>query len=528
MTSLKNSDTTASYVSLMITILSALILVPIIESSVGKNYYGIYQFILSLTIYSELMTMGLGKTIERYVAKYAEQKVKDMENAVISIALSIYIITSLILLAGVGILYWQFENLFSFSGNELEIARISFLIAALNAGLNVPASLFWFHLRGRGRFALVFNMRTAKAVLRIPVYVLLLQAGHGIATIFLADLIFSQLINLFYASISIKNYQLKIRLFYFDKTLAQKLFQFTAYILLAGIAHLIYWNADNIVLGIFTNAEIIAEYALSQRLMDYFFKYSVAFSGLFLPLYMGCYSNTKRHESINNLAELFTWSSRIMGIIMSFAVVNFIVLGRDFIMLWIGNRYSMTYVYAVIILIPYWLVLSQSTATEMVYVMNKHKTLTFIYLGSALINIAATVYLVQQFGPIGAAAATGASLFLGYFLIANMYYRSLLNIKLSHYFTLVYLKNAFVSGIVLLYGYGLNQLINQVSVFNFMGKGLLLNLLFIPLIYFILLNGTEQSSILQKLDKTKLKIRSSILSHFFNKRKTSSEEGNLQ
>jgi len=526
MTPLKNSDTAASYVSLVITILSALILVPIIESSVGKNYYGIYQFILSLTVYSELMSMGLGKTIERYVAKYAEQKAKDMESAVISIALSIYIITSLVLLSGMGIIYWQFENIFSFSGSELEIARVSFLIAALNAGLNIPASLFWFYLRGRGRFALVFNTRTAKAILRIPVFLLLLQAGFGIPTIFLAELFLSQSINLFYAAASIKNYNLGIRFFFFDKALARKLFQFTAYIFLAGIAHLIYWNTDNIILGIFTSAEIIAEYALSQRLMDYFFRYSIAFSGLFLPLYMGCYSKTNHHKTIENLAGLFTWSSRIMALIISFAAVNFIVLGRDFIILWIGYRFSMTYIYAVIILVPYWLVLSQATATEMVYVMNKHKTLTFIYLGSALINIIATVYLVQQVGPIGAAAATGACLFLGYFVMANLYFRSLLDIKLNQYFKQVFLKNALVSGAVLVYGYGLNQLIDQVSIINFMIKGLLLNLLFIPLIYFMLLNDNEQSTMLQKLHKLKLSIKTNILSHGYCKRKASSEEGN--
>lgn len=510
MANLKKTDAIASYTNLFITILTALVLVPIIESNVGKNYYGIYQFVFSLTIYVELISLGLGKTVERYVAKYAEEKRKNMEGATVSMALTIYMFTSLLFFIGVGLLNWQFGNIFIFRGTELEIARLSFLVAALNAGLNVPASLFWFHLKGRGRFSFIFNIRTAQAISRVPVFILLLNAGHGIVTLFLVDMILVQSVNLIYALVSIFKYRLSIRLFYFEKTLFKKLFQFTFFMLLGGIAQLLYWNADNIILAIFTDAEIIAEYALSQRLLDYFFRYSVAFSGLFIPLFMQCYVGKDQDQSRALLANLFTQSSRILGILVSFVVVNFIVLGRDFVVLWIGDHFPMTYVYTVIILIPYWLILSQSTGTEMVYVMNKHKIISYIYLGCALVNIAATVYLVQRIGAIGAAMATGITLFLGYFLLANLYYRNLLNMKLGQYYKEVYLKNALVSGFILIYGFLLNQIITQISAVHFIGKGLLLNFVFIPLIYIVLLKSNERKEILHKLSDYKGTIRGMI------------------
>lgn len=463
-------DAVAAYSNLFITIIIALILVPIVESNVGKNYYGIYQFVVSLTIYSQLMSIGLGKTIERYVAKYAEEKKENLEGAIISIVLSIYMVTSLLFFIGMIIVYWQFGNIFTFTGSELEVARIAFVIATLNAGLNIPTSLFQSHLRGRGRFFLLFNVGTVKVILKLFMVIAVLRAGYGIVAVFVTELILLQTVNLIFAMISIVKYKLKIRLFHFDKVLFMKLFQYTTFVFLSGIAHTLYWNTDNIILGIFTNAEVIAEYALSQRLIDYFFQYSVAFSGLFLPKFMEYFVIEDFEESNWKMTALFTRSSRVLGILMSFAVVNYIVMGKDFIELWIGPEFYMTYVYTLVILIPYWLILAQYTGMELLYAMKKHKIVTWIYLVSAIVNIFATVYLVNRIGPIGAAISTGVTLFLGSFIMTSLYYRYLLQMDLLAFMKEVYLKNFIVSIVSILYGFGLNHLITQISWFHLNGK----------------------------------------------------------
>ncbi|SMP54851.1 oligosaccharide flippase family protein [Anoxynatronum buryatiense] len=492
-------DALSSYTNLFINILAALILVPIVESHVGKSHYGIYQFVISLTIYSELMSMGLGKTIERYVAKYAEEKKEEMEGAIVSIVLTLYIGTGLVFLGGVAVLYHYFGHIFAFTGTELTLAKTSFLIAAANAGLNIPASLFQSHLRGRGRFSLLFNIGTVKALLKLLTVTTVLRLGGGIVAVFLVEMILVQSANLLFALVSVFRYHLKIRLFHLDKALFHKLFQYTTFVFLSGVAHTLYWNTDNIVLGMFTNAEVIAEYALSQRLIDYFYRYSIAFSGLFLPKFMAHYVVKDLAESKARASSLFTRSSRVLAILMSFAVVNFLVLGRDFVVLWIGHRYPMTYVYAITILIPYWLILAQSTGVELLYVMKRHRISTYIYLGSAIVNIVATVYLVQRIGPMGAALATATTLFLGSFVMTNFYYRKLLQLDLMHHFRVVFLKNGVVSGIALAFGYGLNRLLDGTVLTGFLTKGMLLNLLFLPLIFWVLLTPEERLSILRRL-----------------------------
>ena len=458
----------ASYTNLLISIVAGFIAVPIIEGHIGKSYFGIYQFVFSLAAYSQLMSMGLSKTVERYIAEYSVQKKSDQENLMVSMVLSIYIITFVIFVFGASILYMNFGKIFNFTDTELKAARICFMIAAVNGGLNIPASVFQSYLRGRGRYAFVFNIGTIQAVARIVFVAVFLNMGYGIVTVFIIDFVMFQLANILFAVYSVSKYKIKLDLFRFERTFLLKILKFTSYVFLAGIADALYWSTDNIILGIYTSAAVIAEYALSQRLVNYFYRYGTAFSGLFLPRFMEYHCIEDKEESRLKMIELFTSASRQQGIMVSFAMVNFIILGKHFINLWVGPNYSLTYSYTIIIMIPYWLVLTQFTGVEVLYVMEKHKVNTLIFLANAIINIISTVILVRMIGPFGAAISTSVTMFIGSFLLSNIYYKHILNMNLTRYFNRVFTKNFIISFVFLLYGYIINYFLPLSGMGSFM------------------------------------------------------------
>ena len=497
-------DALSSYTNLLITIVAGFIAVPIIENSVGKSYFGIYQFVFSLAAYSELMGLGLGKTVERYVSEYAVQKKSDRESLIVSMVISIYIIACMIFFAAAFILYINFADIFNFTQNELSLARACFMIAAINGALNIPASVFQSFLRGRGKYSFVFNTGTIQVIARIFLVTFFINKGYGIFSIFLIDLILFQAANIFFAISAVKRYGIKIRLFDFERELFINLLKFSAFVFLGGIAETLYWSTDNIILGIYTSSAVIAEYALSQRLINYFYRYGTAFSGLFLPSIMEHHHGEDEQESNKKIVDLFTSASRHQGIITSFAVVNFIVLGAHFIRLWVGDNYSMTYVYTIIILLPFWMVLTQATGVEVLYVMKKHKVNTMIYLINAIINIIFTVILVQRIGPIGAAIATSVTMFIGSVVLSLLYYRNLLKMSMRKYLTRVYARNLTASAAVLLYGYGLNFFLPDHGIGSFMLKAGLLNILWIPVILMFLLSSSDKNSLSRFVNRKKI------------------------
>lgn len=497
-------DAMSSYMNLMITIVAGFIAVPIIENNVGKSYFGIYQFVFSLAAYSELMGLGLRKTVERYVSQYAIQKKHDMESTIVSMVITIYLGACIIFFAAAGLVYINFESIFNFNGNELNIARACFMIAAINGALNIPAFVFQSFLRGRGKYSFVFNVGTVQVITRIFLVAFFIKKGYGIFSIFMIDLILFQVGNIFFAFTTIYRYKIRIRLFQFDKELFSSLLKFSAFVFLGGIAETLYWSTDNIILGIYTNSAVIAEYALSQRLINYFYRYGTAFSGLFLPSLMEHYYSDDKKESCNNLIELFTSASRQQGIITSFAIVNFIILGNHFIKLWVGDNYSMTYIYTIIILLPFWMVLTQSTGLEVLYVMKRHKVNTFIHLASACLNIISTVILVQMIGPKGAAISTSVTLFVGSVVLSGLYYKHLLKMSIGTYLKRVYSKNLTASAVILLYGFGLNLVFPDHGIGSFMLKGILLNIVWIPVIIIFLLSPSDKGSLSRFFNREKI------------------------
>ena len=485
-------DALSSYTNLFVSILAGFIVVPIIESNVGKSYFGIYQFIFTLTAYSELMTMGLGKTVERYVAKFSVRKNISTESLMLSMVLSIYLATALVFLGGTGIIYFQFGSIFNFTGDELSVAKVCFIIAGISATLNIPASVFQSFLRGRGKYSFVFNIGTIQVVARLFLVALALNLGYGIISVFIIDTVLFQSANAIYMLRAIRKNKIEFQLFKYDKELFSELFKYSSFVFLGGMAQTLYWNTDNIILGIFTDTETIAEYALSQRLINYFYRYGTAFSGLFLPKLMEYHCIDDKEDSKSMIIKLFTRGSRHQGILTSFAIVNFLILGKDFIALWVGDGYEMTYIYTVIILIPFWPVLTQSTGIEVLYAMKKHNINTIIYFANAVINVISTIFLVQIIGPLGAAISTGVTIFIGSFVLTNIYYKYLLGMKLSVYFLEVFGKNALASGFILAYGYLVNNMITEVSFLNFMSKVVLVNMVWIPVILFALLDSYDR------------------------------------
>lgn len=494
-------DAFASYFNLLVTILTGFILVPIIEKSIGKTNFGIYQFVFSLTAYSEIMSMALVKTVERYVAKYAIEENKEKENAVVSVVLSIYMVTMTIFVIGAIIVYINFENFFTFRGDELRIAKTCFFIAAINASLSIPATTFQSYLRGRGRYTFIFNIGTVQAISKLILVYLSLRFGFDIVSLFIIDMLAFQTVNIIYFITVTKEYKVNIRLFKRDRETLTEIFGFTIFLFLAAVGDAFFWNTDNIILGIYSDANNIAEYALSQRLISYFYRYGIAFSGLFLPRFMEHYSIKDKEESDRKIIQLFTESSRTQCILVSFAVVNFLILGNDFIWLWVGSKYNATFLYTVVILVPFWMVLSISTGIEILYVMGKLKFFTTAYFISATLNVISTIILVQSIGPMGAAIATAVSRFIGLFLVVSIYFKYLLNMDILNYFKTVFGKSMLVSLLVLVYGLALNYFIQSKGIIIFVCKGVLVNIVFLPLIFFILLDDEQKGKIIGKVRK---------------------------
>lgn len=94
-----------------------------------------------------------------------------------------------------------------------------------------------------------------------------------------------------------------------------------------------------------------------------------AISGVLLPRATTMVTNNSSDE----LSELFIKTDRIQYMILSFILVGFILVGKDFIKLWEGDGYSDAYIIAIIVMLPLTIPLIQTMGINILQDKNMHK-----------------------------------------------------------------------------------------------------------------------------------------------------------
>jgi len=481
-----------SYVNLSVNMLTGFFILPFIVSSLGSADYGLMQLVYSITGYVGILDLGLGNAVTRFTAMYNTEEKHKKINTVATYSLLIYSVMAVLgLLIGL-IVYYNFGNLFNLTANEVSVGKIIFMIGFTNSLLHLPAMTFSAVIRGFNRYDYFYLTRIIKTILRIIAIIVMFKLGYGLITLFIIDFVLNQTLHLFWFAFNIQKLNLRFTLGELDKEFKKEFGVYSFYVFLGVITDQIYWRTDNILLGIFTSTEEIAVYSISQKIVGYFKSIATTFTGAFLPKLTNM---VFKERSNSKILGFFTKASKYQFVIVLVILTNFILLGREFIFLWVGNNYIKAYYYSLIIMIPFTIPLFQTTGFRILYAQNKHKVRSIVFLFNAIINIIVSVFLINKIGVIGAAIGTGLALFLGNTLFMNYYYKKELGLKILNFFKTVCLKTflAIIPTIlILLSSYSLYP---NYSFQNFMFRGIFSNVPFLFILYFFVFNEKEKEDL---------------------------------
>ena len=110
------------------------------------------------------------------------------------------------------------------------------------------------------------------------------------------------------------------------------------------------------------------------------------------------------------------------------ALGGFIVLGKEFYSLWLGDSFSDCYYLTLILIIPVTITMSQNVALSVLRAKNKMGYRTVTLAISCVINIVVSVIGICIFGYWGAAIGTAVST-VANLIFMNVYYSKVLKFK---------------------------------------------------------------------------------------------------
>src|SRR5690606_37537035 len=185
-----------------------------------------------------------------------------------------------------------------------------------------------------------------------------------------------------------------------------------------------------LVLGLNYETTIVAIYAVGITLGSYYGAFSSAISSLFLPKAM---QMTVKSESPQVMTDTFIKISRISTYILFFILGGFILVGRQFIHLWVGDTFSEAYLMTILIMIGLTFTLSQSFGNDLLQAKNKHRFRGIVILTATLFGVAVGWYLSLSYGAIGLIASIVAFIFIER-IVMWWYMNKELKINMTYYF----------------------------------------------------------------------------------------------
>lgn len=410
-----------SYLALLIGSVISIAYTPVMLRLLGQSEYGLYSLAVSTAGYLAILNFGLGNAVIKYTAQY--RALKDEAKCANLYGTFFVMYAGLALLALAGGLYMTFNagDWFAQSLSGAERMKLERLIGILtvNTAAGIGFGLFSVIILAHERF--IFQKVTAilASVAQPLVMLPFLLAGYDsimMAVVTTAVNAALLAVNMYYCFA-----KLKIRMAFkrLETGLLKQILVFSFYIFLNLVIEKIYWSTDQIILGVYAGTAAVAVYAIGSSFTGYFSGLSSAISGVFLARVSGMVA-MKTDE--RGLSELFIRIGRLQYIVVSFALGGFIVLGQDFIGLWVGDSYADAYWIALLILAPMIVSLVQGMGGVILQAKSLQGFKSVLSFIIALANVGLSLLLVREWGAIGCAAATAIAFTIGHIGVMNVYY----------------------------------------------------------------------------------------------------------
>ena len=480
-----------TYINIALTNVIGLILTPFIIRSLGNSEYGLYTLIGSFVAYLTLVDLGLNNTIVRFVAKYRAEGDSQGEKHFLSTTMWVYLgISIFIIILGLA-LYYQLDSIFSSSltSDELEKAKIMFLILVFNLAITIPGGSFQAICNAYEEFVFPRLLNIIKYVTRALCVFLILYLGGKAISLVVIDTVLNIVVVIISMMYVLRKLKVNITFNMFDNALVKDIFSYSFWIFLFAITLKFQWNAGQVILGINMNTVTVAIFGVGVLLGGYYGAFAAAINGVLLPR---ATQMVIKNSNGKILTDVMIKIARLNSYILFFILSGFFLMGKPFILLWVGQVYAPSWTIAMLIMIVMTLPLVQAFGNSILEAKKKNRFKSLLSFSTMSLSVGMGFFLSKQYGIKGIIIPMVIAMaFIS--VVMNFYYRKVFNFQISHFFKYALLKPIAVYTILCGLSYFIlgNFLID--SWFKLITSIVLYSILFIITTYWLLMNAYEKS-----------------------------------
>jgi len=430
-----------SYFSIAFNIIAGLIYTPWMIDQIGQSDYGIYTLATSL-ISLFLMDFGLSSATSRFVAKYRAEGKEEEITFFLESVYKLYLLIDCLIFCALICLFFLLDIVYpNFSPEELEKLRVVYIIVGAYSLISFPATTFNGILNAYEKFIPLKCADFIQRLSMIAMTVIALLSGGGLySLVFLTAVsgIIAIVIKFYYVNRSIPARRCIVKDKAIQKVVYRQILTFSIWATIASLSQRMFFTITPTILGIVVvNASAaIAVFGIISTIEGYVYTITTAIKGMFL--------HRISQISINDidgmqLTLLMIRVGRFQFALNGLILVGFVLLGKQFITLWVGENYIMAYYGIVLVLIPGLFYNSLQIGHTAITVYNLVKYQAYIEVISGIMNLIMSIPLSYHFGVVGAAASICISYTLR--LALNLFFiNKKLNIEIGIFIKECYTK----------------------------------------------------------------------------------------
>jgi O-antigen/teichoic acid export membrane protein len=403
-------------------------LTPFVVRSLGVTAYGIWILAVSMVSYLNVLDMGLGSAVIRFVTKAVVQGNPEEAKSAIGAALWVRCIIAVFVALLSVVLALAFPHIFKVPADLQRAGQITVLTCALGVAATLVSGVFGSVLSANHRYDVLSLISAIQTLGRAGGVIFLLRSGCGLVPLAYWDLTIVLLTGLARYLVAIEIFPLaQVGIARPQTELLKTIFSYSFTTFIVIIALQIIANTDNVVVGAFISAGMVAFYSIGSSLMSYSAQVAGAMSTTFLPLASGLEAGGKS-EDLKRLLLRGTQATLGLALPISVALV---LRGRTFIGLWMGPQYSqISGTVLQILAISQFFAIGDGTAATIIMAIDKHRPLAKWITFEAVLNLLFSLFLVKKIGIYGVAWGTSIAITFVHVVFWPRYIRNVLGVPI--------------------------------------------------------------------------------------------------
>jgi O-antigen/teichoic acid export membrane protein len=388
-----------------------LLLPPLLTKILSHDSYGTWLLILQLSTYVGLLDFGVQTAIGRFVAHSNELEDVNLRDSIISTSLLILTCSGAVAFFGILALTWQLPNLFKEMPLELQPdARSALMLVGGSLALGLPFSAFGGVFVGLQRYDIPAWIIGTSKLIGAAFVLLVAYSSHSIVWMSFA-LALSNICCSIWQFLAFKQLSININIStkMVSKSSAIEITSYCYSISISTIAMMLVSGLDILIVGIFDYGSVVY-YTLATSITNLAVNLHSSIFTVMLPVA----TIVNARDELDRLGEIFISTVKCSTILL-IAMTIFVIEGGDFFLkLWVGENYALhTISILMTLMIANSIRLIGWPYVITVLAVAQQNLIIISPLIEGSVNFIISVFLVKQFGAIGAAIGTAIGGFVG-------------------------------------------------------------------------------------------------------------------